>query len=58
MRVLLFSMFLKDDTVDIEKHDGICSPTFVVYEFSGLFLQPAIFSIKHARSVYQIFENG
>ena len=43
-------MFLNDDIVDIEKLDGICSTTFVVDEFSGLFLPPSIFSIKHSRS--------
>ena len=43
-------MFLDDDIVDIEKPDGICSPTFVVDEFSVLFLYPSIFSIKHPRS--------
>ena len=42
-------MFLNDDIVDIEKPDGICSPTFVVDEFSGLFLHSSIFSIKHSR---------
>ena len=26
----LFSMFFNDDIVDIEKPDGICSPTFVL----------------------------
>ena len=45
----LFSMLLNDDIVDIEKPDGICSPTFDVDEFSGLFLHPSIFSIKHSR---------
>ena len=30
-----------------EKPDGICLPNFVVDEFSGLFLDPSIFSIKH-----------
>ena len=34
----------------IEKPDKICSPTFVVDEFSGLFLHPSIFSIKHSIS--------
>ena len=43
-------MFLNDNIVDIEKADGICSPTFVGNEFSGLFLHPSIFSIKHSRS--------
>ena len=46
----LFSMLLNDDMVDIEKPDRICLPTFVVYEFSGLFLHSSIFSIKHSRS--------
>ena len=43
-------MLLKEDIVHIEKPDGICSLTFVVDEFSGLFLHPSIFSIKHSRS--------
>ena len=43
-------MSLNDNIVDIEKPDGICLPTFVVNEFSGLFLHSAIFSIKHSRS--------
>ena len=46
----LFSMLLNEDIVDIEKPDGICSLTFVVDEFSGLFLHPSIFSIIHSRS--------
>ena len=29
--------------VDIEKPDGICSPTFVADNFSGLFLYPTVF---------------
>ena len=33
----LFSMLLNNDIVDIEKSDGICLLTFVVYEFLGLF---------------------
>ena len=43
----LFSILLNDNIVDIEKSDGICAPTFVVDEFSGLFLHPSVFSIKH-----------
>ena len=43
-------MLLNYDIVDIEKPDGICSPTFFVDAFSGLFLYPSIFSIKHSRS--------
>ena len=45
-------MLLNDDIADIEKHDGICSFTFVVDETSGLFLHPSIFSIRHSRSAY------
>ena len=44
----LFSRLL-NDIVDIEKPDEICSLTLVVYEFSGLFLHPPIFSVKHLR---------
>ena len=46
----LFSMLLNDDIVDTENSDRLCSPTSVVYEFSGLFLHPSVFSIKHSRS--------
>ena len=46
----LFSMLLNDDIVDIEKPDGGCLPTFVVTEFSRLFLYLSSFSIKHSRS--------
>ena len=35
---MLIFMLLKQDIVDIvERLDGICLPTFVVDEFSGLF---------------------
>ena len=43
-------MLLNEDIVNIKKPDGICSPTFVEDEFSGLFLHPSIFSIIHSRS--------
>ena len=43
-------MLLNDDIVDTENPDEICSPAFAVDEFSGLFLHPSIFSIKHSRS--------
>ena len=46
----LFPMLLNDDIVDIEKPNGICSTTFVVDDFSALFLQPSIFSFKLSRS--------
>ena len=45
-----FTRLLNGDIVDIEKPDEICSHTFVVNEFSGLFLHPSIFSIIHSRS--------
>ena len=44
-------MLLNNDIVDTEKPDGISSCAFVVDEFSGLFLLPSIFSIKHSKSV-------
>ena len=44
-------MLLNDYIVYIKKPDGICSPTFVVDEFSGLFLHSSIFSIKDSGSV-------
>ena len=43
-------MLLNDDIEDIAKPDGICSLTFVVDEFSGLFLHPSIFSNIYSRS--------
>ena len=43
-------MLLNKDIADIEKLDEIYSPTFVGDEFSGLFLHPSVFSIKHLRS--------
>ena len=42
-------MILNDDTVEIEKLDGIRPSTFVVDEFSGLFIS-LIFSIKYSRT--------
>ena len=46
----LFSMFLNEDIVDIEKPNRICSSSCVVNEFSGIFSHPPIFYIKHSRS--------
>ena len=43
-------MILKEDIADIEKPDGICSLTFVVDEFLGLFFHPSIFSNIQSRS--------
>ena len=43
-------MLLNDDIVDIEKPDGICLHSFVVDEYSELFLHRSIFSIKHLKS--------
>ena len=49
----LFSMLLNEDTVDIEKPDGISSLTFDVDEVSGLFLHPSIFSIMHSQDLHK-----
>ena len=38
----LFSMLLNGDILDNEKPNGICLPTFVADEFSGLFWHPSI----------------
>ena len=46
----LFSIFLNEDIVVIEKLDAKCSLTFVVDEFSGLFLYSSVFAIIHSRS--------
>ena len=46
----LFSMLLNDDIVYIEKSYGIGSLTFVVDEFSGIFILPPIFSIIQSKS--------
>ena len=43
-------MLLNDDIVNITKPDGIFSLTFVVDEFSGLYLHPSSFHNKHLRS--------
>ena len=42
-------MLLNQNIVGIEKTDGIYSLTFVVDEFSGLFLHPSIFYIIDSR---------
>ena len=41
----LFPLFF--DLADTKKPDVICLLTFVVDEFSGLFLHLSIFSVKH-----------
>ena len=46
----LFSMLLNEDIGDSEKHDRICSLSFVVNECSGIFLNPSIFSIIYSKS--------
>ena len=40
-------MLLDEDIADIAKPDGICSLSFVVDEFLGLFLHTSIFSMIH-----------
>ena len=49
-------MLLNEDIVDIEKPDGLCSLTFVVDEFSGLFLHPTIYYTLKIGMLYQIFD--
>ena len=44
---MLVFYVLNEDVVDSEKPDGICSPTLVVNELSGLFSHPSIVSIKN-----------
>ena len=46
----VISIFLNKHIADIEKSDEICSPTFVVDEFWGLFLHPSNCYIKHLKS--------
>ena len=43
-------MLLNDYIADIEKTDRLGSPTLVVDDFSGLFLNLSIISIKLSRS--------
>ena len=45
----LFSLFLNEDIVDIEKPNEICSLTFAVNKFSGLFLDSSVFAIINSR---------
>ena len=45
-------MFLSDSIADIGKSDRICSTTFVMDNFSGLFLYPSVFSIIDSRSAW------
>ena len=47
----LFSIILNGDIVGIEKTHGTCLPALVVDIFSGLFLHPSMFFIKHSRPV-------
>ena len=51
-----FSMSLNNSIADIEKPDGIYSPTFVADYFLALFLHPSIFSIRYSRSAW--IKNG
>ena len=42
-------MLLGEDIIDIEKPDGICSPTFYLDKFSVLILHPSVFYIKDSK---------
>ena len=46
----LLSIPSKVHIVEIEYSQGTCSPTFVVDDFSELFLNPSILLIKYPRS--------
>ena len=48
--IIHHAMLFNEDTVDIEKPDGIYSFAFSVEEFSGLFLHPSIPFVIHSRS--------
>ena len=44
-------MLLNEDNIaDIQKPDGICSLTFALDKYSGLFLHASVFCIIHSRS--------
>ena len=47
----LFSSFLNDNIVDIEKADWMCLLTFIVDEYLELFLHPSIFLIIDSRLI-------
>ena len=49
-RSFLFSMYLNKDIVDIEKPNGISSPSFVWDDLSELFLHTSVLSIIDSRS--------
>ena len=46
----VLSILLNDDIVGIEKSDGICSPIFIVDNFSKLSLHQSTFFIKDSKS--------
>ena len=54
LHIMLISTLPKEDIIDIDIPDRICSLTFDVDEFSGLFLHPSISSIIHSKSEYII----
>ena len=47
----LFSVPSNVHIIDTEYPQGMCSPIFVVVNFSGLFFHPSTFLIKESRSV-------
>ena len=49
-------MLLNDDIGDIEKPHGICLLTFVIDQFSGLFVHSWIYSMAH--SGYKLIINS
>ena len=49
-RLCLFSILSNAHIVDIEYPETICSPIFVVEDFSGFFAHPSILLIKDPKS--------
>ena len=47
----LFSMYLNENFVEIEKPDQMCLTIFLVHNLLRLYLHPTIFYIKNSKSV-------
>ena len=45
----LISIPLNYNIIEIEKTDGVCSSSYIVDKFSGLYFHPSIFFIKYTR---------
>ena len=47
---MFFFYMIRFQIIEMKYPQGICSPIFVVEEFSGLFTHPSIFLIKDSMS--------